>query len=673
MKCQLCGTIERFNQGLSSASSIVACQCPLNSLNVCAASSARPASALNLESLRPAIQYTSIQGLTAKGYIESQRDYQNALSGTCMRRLMREHNTVGFEFEFIGHAYKGLDAHVIFTTSGPLSNLFELGFVLESDANDIVEIGMPPFLIPKIDGKPNKPEIGAVYLKMEAAMRQIKKMALKDKTIHAEIDALDKSIIGLVIEDDASQSSANQEISAETDALLLSEVEPVPVQKELIKPGGVEDINLAKLVELCKEYLFAQGWSDIRHGDIGIINAEVKKAGGAAVYSQMNISMDGFESAELIVVARELFSKRNFCEDSPIGLAYFALQDEGVNEADYKGTLAQFVHVNKALASTLAIPSILFRQRNGDVISGDDDLSSAVKELASVWVKDALPNILSTLGVFDREVLATHAVKAKNTVIKENLDSLMVGVDAAEEYLNGSLEEKVKSWRQMSNLCLDGIDQGTYQEILICARLLGLPPGCVIQETARVAITFLDDEDNYLVGEAAKSYLDELKQLPERYPEMTDEAYLSICNKKVIALYNQEWTLLKAEVSRQLQAVEASEARHVFIVGKVNREIDALIERIRDPSIVTFDRPAFTAEQYGDGMGVRKDTFINGQVYPCCGKEGMKGIEYNIVELRSMPAVGKYLGLDRNPDSQAASSSSKPTQSDKAPSSVLKQ
>lgn len=590
-----------------------------------------------------------------------------------MRRLMREHNTVGFEFEFIGHAHKGLDAHVIFTTSGPLSSLFGLGFVLESDANDIVEIGMPPFLIPKIDGKPNKPEIGAVYLKMEAAMRQIKKMALKDKAIHAEIDALDKSIVGLVNEADASQLSGNQEISAEIEALQLSELEPVPVKKDSIKPGGAEDINLAKLVELCKEYLFAQGWTDILHGDIGIINAEVKKAGGAAVYSQMNISMDGFESAELIVAARALFSKRNFCEDSPIGLAYFALQDEGINEADYKGTLAQFVHVNKALASTLAIPSILFRQRNGDVISGDDDLSSAVKELASVWVKDALPNILSTLGVFDREVLATHAVKAKNTVIKENLDSLMVGVDAAEEYLNGSLEEKVESWRQMSKLCLGAIDKVTYLQILSCALVLRLPPGCVIQEAARVASRCLDNEGEYLVGEAAESCLNDLKQLPERNPDMTDEAYLSICDAKVVALYDQKSAFLKDEVLEQAKVVESSEAPHDLIVDKVNREIDALIERIRDPSVVTFDRPAFTAEQYGDGMGVRKDTFINGQVYPCCGKEGMKGIEYNIVELRSMPAVGKYLGLDRNPDSQAASSSSKPTQSDKAPSSVLKQ
>lgn len=590
-----------------------------------------------------------------------------------MRRLMREHNTVGFEFEFIGHDYKGLDAHVIFTTSGPLSNLFELGFVLESDANDIVEIGMPPFLIPKIDGKPNKPEIGAVYLKMEAAMRQIKKMALKDKAIHEEIDALDKSIVGLVNEDDASKSSANQEVSAEIEALQLSELEPVPVKKDSIKPGGAEDINLAKLVELCKEYLFAQGWTDILHGDIGIINAEVKKAGGAAVYSQMNISMDGFESAELIVAARALFSKRNFCEDSPIGLAYFALQDEGVNEADYKGTLAQFVHVNKALASTLAIPSISLRQRNGDVVSGDDDLSSAVKELASVWVKDALPNILSTLGVFDREVLATHAVKAKNTVIKENLDSLMVGVNAAEDYLNGSIETKVKNWTLMNNLCCSAIDKGTYQEILRCAHVLGLPPGCVIQEAARVASACLDDTGEYLVGEAAKRRLDDLKQAPERNPEITDMDYLSVCEVKTAALYDQKCAFLKKEVLEQVKAVEASEARHDFIVGKVNREIDALIERIRDPSIVTFDRPAFTAEQYGDGMGVRKDTFINGRVYPCCGKEGMKGIEYNIVELRSMPAVGKYLGLDRNPESQAASSSSKLTQSDKGPSSVLKE
>ncbi|RON69678.1 hypothetical protein BK671_09695 [Pseudomonas fluorescens] len=585
---------------------------------------------------------------------------------------MREHNTVGFEFEFIGHDYSGLDAHVIFTTSGPLSNLFELGFVLESDANDIVEIGMPPFLIPKIDGKPNKPEIGAVYLKMEAAMRQIKKMALKDKTIHAEIDALNKSIIGLVIEDDASQSSANQAVSAEMDALQLSELEPVPVKKDSIKPGGAEDINLAKLVDLCKECLFAQGWSDIRHGDIGIINAEVKKAGGAAVYSQMNISMDGFESAELIVAARKLFPQRNFCEDSPIGLVYFALQDEGKNGVAYKGTQAQFVHVNKALASTLAIPSILFRQRNGDVISGDDDLSSAVKELASVWVKDALPNILSTLGAFDREELANHAAKAKDLVVNA-LGPLMERINAKEDDLNGSIETKVKNWMRMNNLCCSTVDKFTYQEILNCARVLGLPPVCVIQETARVASTCLDDAGDYLIGEAAKSCLNDLKQLPDRNSEMTDEAYLSACNAEVAKLYDQQWASLKNEVLEQVKAVEASEARHVFIVDKVNREIDALIERIRDPSIVTFDRPAFTAEQYGDGMGVRKDTFINGQVYPCCGKEGMKGIEYNIVELRSMPAVGKYLGLDRNPDSQAASSSSKPTQSDKAPSSVLKQ
>ncbi|WP_456021174.1 hypothetical protein [Pseudomonas protegens] len=512
---------------------------------------------------------------TAKKYIESQRAYQNSFIGHCFRSVMTEHSSVGFEFEFTGHSIFALDSHVALGSSGALSALFGICFELESDSGQIIEIGMPPFLIPRIEGKHNKEEIAAVFACMKDAMLSIKRVAVNDK------HSLDKLLC-------------------------------------LVEQEGIGD-----------------KWSKKTQRILEVCDPTSDKAKGDKVYSQMNISMSAVESAELIKASREWFADKkdwNACEESLIGEAYRTLEEWD------NGKQAAVIHINKALVNTLAIPSLVYPRRNGNPVPENMDYSSMVKEMASVWVKDSPANILATLSEpGDRGELKQHAKSAFEKVIEPRLQTLIGYMRVDEEGAVGRpFAYEKEQWAKINTVFQqdpEWIYEGTRINLLVLGKAVPIsfePVRSMLDKWAELV-----EDDDYrgfedLVGKGFLPHGVDGKGVDDEE------------NRK--ALYDELFGQIEGAIDTAHKKAVA-EASTQTVYDNISNEVTSMIDRLGGGA-VDFGAHTFNGETFGEGFGVRKDTFVKYFNSACLsGFSGVPERVYNVVEIRSDLAVKKYLGI----------------------------
>ncbi|WP_460410681.1 MULTISPECIES: hypothetical protein [unclassified Pseudomonas] len=512
---------------------------------------------------------------TAKKYIESQRAYQNSFIGHCFRSVMTEHSSVGFEFEFTGHSIFALDSHVALGSSGALSALFGICFELESDSGQIIEIGMPPFLIPRIEGKHNKEEIAAVFACMKDAMLSIKRVAVNDK------HSLDKLLC-------------------------------------LVEQEGIGD-----------------KWSKKTQRILEVCEPTSDKAKGDNVYSQMNISMSAIESADLITASREWFAEEkdwNECEKSFIGDTYRTLENL------HNGKQAAVIHINKALVNTLAIPSLVYPRRNGNPVPENMDYSSMVKEMASVWVKDSPANILATLaGPGDREELKQHAEFAFETVIKPKLNTLIGYMRVDEEGAVGRpFAYEKEQWAKINT-----VFQGEPEWICEDTRSKLLVLGKTVAISFEPVLTRLDEWGKLIKNDDYREF-DDLVKEGFLAVEVGDE---SVDRESTRAsFYADRYRQIKEAIDTACQKAVA-EASTQTVYNDIEKEVTHMIGRLGGGA-VDFGAHSFANETFGEGFGVRKDTFVKYFKSECPSwASGMPELVYNVVEIRSDLAVKKYLGI----------------------------
>ncbi|UTY58392.1 hypothetical protein [Massilia sp. erpn] len=503
----------------------------------------KDALAASADSLRkraaPTHEYEKIGDLGVAKFIEKQKDYQaKLLNGKCTKeQILLSHRSVGFEYEFIGHSMKELPSHVKLAKSESYSDLFKMPFELESDSGDVVEIVMPPFIVPNLpDGGPDQEEIHAIYVEMEKAVAE--------------------------------------------------------VRDEVIKKGG-EGVKLSDFIEELNKKGLGQGWELSKEsGDVpsemNIKESDAEKFKGGRIYSQMNISLDGDESARLINIIHKKFDPGT-AEKTIIGETYNAL--EGKIPKDVEG--GHYIHLIKTMASSLAIPSILLQKERVEV-SRDDDLSSTVKELLGTWVKDSMPNILKTTSASRDDLikLKDFAENEAKPIILESFEKLKGGLEYYHPRKNeyeewGKFKKEVAERNEqmaVSESELGEIDEEKYaairesDEFRKCTKMTEWLGSSVIGDVF------------YLDGEKVESGHAEFKNMENKYNKYYGKLDLKINNK-----------------------LDALDERKIFntIWDTFNDEISNIIDKIDTPEVVTVERTDFKNEKFRKGeVGVRKDTYI---------------------------------------------------------------
>ena len=500
-------------------------------------------------------------------FIAHQKNYQDSLHKDFSKNsILASHRSVGFEYEFTGHSLKDTPSHITLASSDAHSKLFGLKFELETDSGNVVEIGMPPFLVPNMpDGKPDKAEIQAIHQKMREAMGKVR--------------------------DKADESA---------------------------KTG---DTSLSAFVEILRTEGLGTGWKlSTKEKDIETIkNIKIRKptSGKLAndtVYSQMNISLTGDESGKLIASAKAHFKDKNFAEESAIGIAYNALETlataSGIKPE-------QAAHVSKALANTLAIPSILLQKEIP--AGGDHDLSSAVKELFSVWVKDSLPNILATTSASKEDLIRLKdfaAGPAKKAVMGE-LDKMLTDL----KVMPHSQDSTFKAWERLKEQFNEGFDSGTLEllkrETKVIADSDIFKPILTLAETLHNS---MDASSEFIRADGTTVTGDDEDY--QQFQDTYDNNY-------------GEFEKQKNETATPL----TKDALFSSIRATVEAEIDNMNALIGSSNVVGVPKTAeFQSEEFGkpEEIGVRKDTQLaHSETNPA-------KLRTSVAEVRSDPAMKHF-------------------------------
>jgi hypothetical protein len=509
----------------------------------------------------PVKDYQKIGKQSAADFIKGQKAYQEALHKKYSRdSILSSHRSVGFEYEFTGHSQADASSHISLARSAVHSTLFPIRFELETDSGDVVEIGMPPFIVPnKSDGSPDKAEIQAIHLTMKATMADIR-----------------------------TEASARQQAGT---------------------PVGLE-----QLLAMLKEKGIGQDWelsSAPAHADLvadmKIIEPSCKKLLGGQIYSQMNISLNGNESASAMLgVRRRYAAEPNEAEQSAMGMAHAQLEDAAIAHLP-RATLADgtqaplpahALHLNKALANTLAIPSILLKRTIR--IEEHQDYSSIVKELFSVWTKDALPNVLATTSASRAELqqLKAFATEHAAPVMTHQLQALLTQLeDGLPHLVNPGAQENL-AWRNFTKNSYSTVDQHTLGHLLAQAPALTASPDYdTILALVQTLHASMDGDGELIDGAGATLDPDD---------EVQAEAFVQL---------QADYDTRSQRLNQLVNAATVATSRHPLLAtieATVEREIANTIALI-DSEVVVHPAPerVFGNENYGgDQPGLRRDTHV---------------------------------------------------------------
>ncbi|VVD76640.1 hypothetical protein PCA20602_00891 [Pandoraea capi] len=488
--------------------------------------------------------------------MENQRNYQNDLAARfSMQSIMTSHRSVGFEYEF-GQHNQGPEvlSHLHLAASQPFSNLFPLKFELETDSGAVVEIGMPPLLIPNApDGGPDRARIKAADSKLKGVMKAM----------------------------------------------------------------GAQHGPVAALLPLLEAQKLGRGWVAgplLQHGgkyaNMALQAPIAGKLQGGGVYSQLNITLTGEESARFISTVQKTMAP-NSSESGVLGQAFQELEKLASSQP---GTPLNATLLNKALANTLAIPSILLqRSRTIGKIPDELDLSSTVKELYSLWIKDSVPNMLATT-LADPRALSAYAAKAADVIRGK-----VPGVMKPFRDLLLANDREAAAWKGLATyVAANSFYPKDYEEAESITQ--HVPAEKKRDILARAA----EIRDMMVPGDSG-----EFKDTEE-----ADGSGGGVQNRfdARLAAYKQ---LVATTCAAELAIREADITN---AEKQVNDEITALLRLIGTPVVVTSAPTQFGVETFGSGTGVRKDTHVK---HPETEKTS-SGLRHSVAEVRSDPAMALF-------------------------------
>ncbi len=528
-------------------------------------------------------------------YVNAQTAYQNLLANNySMAQIMATHQSAGLEFEFATYtSAEEVSSHHVLAESAPMSGLFHLPFVLETDSGKELEIGFPPFLVPHDTN--TKAHIKAIWQTMRAKMAEIREAARGD----------------------------------DVTALMAK-----------IQAAGL-----------------GKGWhlKDEVAADLRVAAERTKHTGTTAmVYSQLNLSMHGAESAALIdQVSRSPDRFATSAERELIIPVYGEVEHmlAGEREAIADMTQEIFIHVAKAATSAMAIPSIMI---SGSPLlrlirmEGLFDLQSTVKELHGVWVKDSLPNILRTIGTEAAAPAADLLAAARSKLLIFIRAGIQKQLEAATE---GSalrnLDEGLKSALQSISLALGATlsDAQTWMDEEDWGKHAALNQR--FDQLDQALQTFARN-DGYRIFPELVALRQQLRVLRVRFaryrPDTTGQEEHYEPGDGFYYLTSASWTEPAADVEKLQNAkktVEGLDARTFLskltdrFTAEIIGEIDGAIATLRSArDYLPSPKTGFNkSEKFGQGLGVRKDTHI--KTLPA---------SKSVAEIRGDSIIGHYLG-----------------------------
>ncbi|SFA98773.1 protein of unknown function [Collimonas sp. OK607] len=489
-------------------------------------------------------------------FIANQRHYQNSLSARfSMQSIMTSHRSVGFEYEFGQHNLgPDIPSHIALAKSEAFSRLFPLNFELETDSGAVVEIGMPPFLVPNAtDGGPDKPKVQAIDTKLKAVMGDFSKQYV-----------------------------------------------PVVNLLPMLERGGLgESWQRTSVLEPGGDY-----------ADMALQAPGPGKLEGGQVYSQLNITLTGEESARFISTVPRIM-KPNSTEDGMLGSTFRILEKMAAAEF---GDAALATHLNKALVNTLTIPSILLgASGKAGKLPDDLDFSSTIKELYSLWIKDSVPNILATTATAPG-ALSAFAPKAAN-VILDQLPEVMKPLRS----LPFENDAEVGAWINLTRYVEN--NSFCYSDYARLAEMAASIPadnmGAILADALVLRNMMVSDGTDDFTG-----------------AETSDPS-----GGGVQARYDARLTAFKLLVKTRSDAVlEIKKQFFEDIEQQVRDEIHTLLKLIGTPHVVHSPPTKFGTEKFGSGTGVRKDTHIP---RPATEKSS-SGLRHSVAEVRSDPAMALF-------------------------------
>ena len=529
-------------------------------------------------------------------FVKAQSEYQNIMNGYYSKaEIMRHHKSVGLEFEFANYANDAeLKDHIDLSQSNSFSALFNLPFVLETDSGKELEIGFPPFLV-FIDGN-EKTKIKNIWLTMRKKMSQIR------------------------------ASSQNENLNF--------------LVNEIAKSG------------------LGTGWSKVKqkYEAVKVSSERTKHYKGPEkdnVYSQLNISLSGSESAKYLkeVAERGMTTQAERELILPVHKDVSAALQSTWDEKSIEGMTEEvFIHLAKSCTSIMAIPSVIIQDsqllKEAGMTQGLFDLQSTVKELHGIWVKDSLPNILRTIHPKSLKSASSLLEKSKAKLIafitaeiKTRLnEAFTLGLKTTDKYFNN----KIKKVSDLTQIALATANKWySYEHWASQARLHKELGAAIIVLNKLV----LKDKSGLL--EPFKNDLASLRNLQivmSNYRQDTTSAlnhynrnelrYLSSANWDQPHHNIQELTRIHTSITNFNPKIELERLFTTIVTAEIDGTIKVLKESknfIKTPS-TQYNQ----GEKFGSGHGVRKDTHI-----PTITTEKNKG--QNVAEMRGDEVIDHYV------------------------------
>lgn len=332
---------------------------------------------------------------------------------------------------------------------------------------------------------------------------------------------------------------------------------------------------------------------ELRTGD----KSQVEKFKGEGVYSQLNISLTAQESAALIGRMSQPDILPGTAEKGVLGERYNTILGA------LKGTTpdAAKIHLAKSYANYAAAFDISPATRH---LAGPDEVSSTVKELHGVWVKDAPHNILDPFA--------------------DRIDPR--DVEQAATDAHGWADRQSEALRERT-----GPSEGPELARSIAAGYNG--------EYTRGALHGLVERVEKVLpgGDAAelRAWINKLEAALTSGERLVEEG------KDDDTAYAEFYTLHGdfAPYIERLQSKAASKKDHLgTTLAEIHADIDAMSDKIKTRAGLSApDGTKFGEERFGTGTGVRKDTYLPSLT------GSAQHPPMSVAELRSGYVINKFL------------------------------
>jgi len=503
-------------------------------------------------------------------FIKAQQEYQAQLANMFSKaQIMSTHQSIGLEFEFATYELtEEVGSHSVLGTSKPLSGLFNLPFVLETDSGNELEIGMPPFLVKH--NANTKKQISAIWLAMRTAMAEVREASKG------------KNILNLI--------------------------------KEIIKKG------------------LGAGWKYDTKSTEGMTVADNrskhKDTNEHDVYSQLNISMEGNESAAHLKRFAGDTKYATKAEKKLILPVYANVHNiltesnEGVAIENMSAEI--FTHLAKSVTSMIAAPSIIIADNpilKALVQSeGIFDLHSTVKELHGIWVKDSLPNILRTMGANKLLPAAQLLEKAKEKLLRfisESIENqLKMEFALLPRYAIEIYQTKIAPVLKHIGISIQLAEQW-YEMVEWNAFNLLIPS---LSATITCINSFIKEDKSRFFPEFLQYRTRVMLLLTafNKFRENTGGEYNREDGGFTYLGSKGDWTVVAGNIT-ELKKLPAEisvfrlvgQLENIFIKA-IEKEIDGTITVLKNSrSFEASPKTEFNkGEEFGSGLGVRKDTHI---------------------------------------------------------------